>query len=67
MDGLNEEQKVTPVNKNENIEESIDLSEIENAENFLESVSDENLKFLEFERQMFLDCIYNDGLVICSK
>jgi hypothetical protein len=44
-----------------------DLAEIDNAEILLKRDQSENLKFLEFERQMFLDCIYNDALTICAK
>lgn len=26
-----------------------------------------SVKLLDYEKQMFLDCAYNDGLVICGK
>lgn len=51
----------------EDIEELVDMSNFEHIEKILENDSSTNLKFLEFERQMFLDSIYNDGLVICAK
>jgi hypothetical protein len=48
-------------------EELVDLSNFEHIEKILENDSSTKLKFLDFERQMFLDSIYNDGLVICAK
>lgn len=47
--------------------EDVIMAELDHIEKILEKDSSDELKFLEFERQMFLDCIYNDGLVICAK
>lgn len=47
--------------------EDVDMAELDQIDKMLEKDSSNELKFLEFERQMFLDCIYNDGLVICAK
>lgn len=48
-------------------EESLNLSNLDNIERILEEDAENKLKFLEFERQMFLDSVFNDGLVICAK
>lgn len=48
-------------------DDDVYMSELDHIDKILEKDSSSELKFLEFERQMFLDCIYNDGLVICAK
>lgn len=48
-------------------EDEIDMREIEQLDAILGNSPSEKVKMLEFERQMFLDCCYNDGLVICGK
>lgn len=45
----------------------VDMSEFDQIDKILEKDSSDELNFTEFERQMFLDCVYNDGLVICAK
>lgn len=49
------------------VEDEIDMREIEQMEQILGNSPSDKVKMLEFERQMFLDCCYNDGLVICGK
>lgn len=48
-------------------DEDDDLREIIQIDEILGSSSSGQVKMLDFERQMFLDCVYNDGLVICGK
>lgn len=47
-------------------EDDIDLKEVIQLDEILSS-SGGSVKMLDYERQMFLDCVYNDGLVICGK
>lgn len=44
-----------------------DMSHLDYIDKLLVKDSSEKLQFLEFERQMFLDAVYNDALVICAK
>jgi hypothetical protein len=53
--------------KTEDDGEDIDLEEINRIEKILENDASEELKCLDFERQMFIDCAFNDGLMICAK
>ena len=48
-------------------EELMDMSNFDQIEKVLENDISTKLKFLDYEKQMFLDIIYNDGLVICAK
>lgn len=48
-------------------EDEIDMREIEQIDEILGNSPSDKVKMLEFERQMFLDCCYNDGLTICGK
>lgn len=48
-------------------EEEIDMREIDRIDEILGNSPSETAKMLEFERQMFIDCCYNDGLVVCGK
>lgn len=48
-------------------DDDIDITEINQIDEILRKSEAENVKMLDFERQMFLDCVYNDGLVICGK
>lgn len=41
--------------------------ELDRIDKIMAKDSSDELKCLDFERQMFLDCIYNDGLIICGK
>lgn len=50
-----------------NNEEDPNLSDLDKVEKVLEVESQSKLRFLDFEKQMFLDCVFNDGLVICAK
>jgi hypothetical protein len=49
------------------VDDDIDMKEIEivQLDEILSSPGE--AKMLDYERQMFLDCVYNDGLVICGK
>lgn len=47
--------------------EEMDMREIDQISEILGPSPSEKVKMQEFERQMFLDCCYNDGLVICGK
>ena len=47
-------------------EGDIDMKEVIEIDEILSSTGGQ-VKMLDFERQMFLDCVYNDGLVICGK
>jgi hypothetical protein len=53
--------------KIEILDDDLDLAEITQIDEILRKSGAENVKMLDFERQMFLDCVYNDGLVICGK
>lgn len=46
-------------------DDDLNINEIEQLDEILGSSG--KGKLLEYERQMFLDCVYNDGLVICGK
>lgn len=47
--------------------DDVDMSEFDRIDKILEKDESESLRFLDFEKQIFLDCVYNDGLVICAK
>lgn len=49
------------------LDDNIDLSEINQLEEILANAGTEKVQMLEFERQMFMDMVYNDSLVICAK
>lgn len=51
----------------ESIDDDIDMSELDRIEKIIEKDASEELRLISFEKQMFLDCVYNDGLVICAK
>jgi hypothetical protein len=51
----------------ENPAEEFDIKELEQLDEILGKSASGQVKMLDFERQMFLDCVYNDGLVICGK
>lgn len=51
----------------EDDEEELNINEVIQLDEILGSSASNKVKMLEFERQMFLDCVYNDGLVICGK
>lgn len=56
------------VNTNvQELDDNIDLSEINQLEEILANAGTEKVQMLEFERQMFMDMVYNDSLVICAK
>lgn len=48
-------------------EENINFHEVIQLEEILANSGSNDVKMLDFERQMFMDCVYNDGLVICGK
>lgn len=48
------------------VEDELNMNEIAQLDEILGN-SAEKAKMLDFEQQMFLDCVYNDGLVICGK
>lgn len=48
-------------------DDDIDMSEFDRIDKILEKDESEILKLLDFEKQIFLDCVYNDGLVVCAK
>ena len=48
-------------------EEILNFHEVIQLEEILGNSGSNEVKMLDFERQMFLDCVYNDGLVICGK
>lgn len=50
------------IDDDDNISDLIGIEEI-----LARSSASDTEKLLEFEMQMFLDMIYNDGLVICAK
>lgn len=61
-------ETVDPSSKDEEVtiaDEEVNLNEIEQLDEILGS--SDKIKMLDFERQMFLDCVYSDGLVICGK
>lgn len=47
-------------------EEDENFNEILQLDEMLGNASG-SVKMLDYEKQMFLDCAYNDGLVICGK
>lgn len=49
----------------EDLDDNIDLSEVNRLEEILSNAG--NVKMLEYERQMFMDGVYNDSLSICAK
>lgn len=51
----------------ENPAEELDIKELMQLDEILGKSASGQVKMLDFERQMFLDCVYNDGLVICGK
>lgn len=65
-----EEEHTEPGSKDDDdvtvVEDEVNMNEIKQLDEILGS-SSEKAKMLDFERQMFLDCVYNDGLVICGK
>lgn len=68
---MEEAETSEPVNVEDeaaNVEDEgdIDMKEVIEIDEILSS-SGGQVKMLDFERQMFLDCVYNDGLVICGK
>jgi hypothetical protein len=70
MDEIDKESEVpttseTPKNQ-EDLDDDVDLNEIDRLEEILSKAGNQ-IQMLEFERQMFLDCVYNDALVICAK
>lgn len=70
MDEEGDNQEVPAQGKPEEIDisdEEVDLREVNKIEEILGSSASRKVKMLEFERQMFMDCLYNDGLVICGK
>lgn len=48
-------------------DDDINLNEVIQLDEILGSGGAEKIKMLDYERQMFLDCVYNDGLVICGR
>ncbi|KAG5680775.1 hypothetical protein PVAND_010262 [Polypedilum vanderplanki] len=65
---IEEDSKVeTNEQKEKNIEDDINVEEINFMEKILEKDASDELKCLDFERQMFLDCVFSDGLMICAK
>lgn len=48
-------------------EDDLNINEIMHLDEILGKSSAEKVKLLDYERQMFQDCVYNDGLVICGK
>lgn len=52
---------------NQDLDDNIDLSEINQLEEILSNAGSEKVRMLEFERQMFMDSVYNDSLTICAK
>lgn len=51
----------------EDDDDDVDMSEFDHIDKILEKDESDSLKFLDFEKQIFLDCVYNDSLVICAK
>lgn len=47
--------------------DDLNMNEIEQLDEILGGSGSGKGKLLDYERQMFLDCVYNDGLVICGK
>lgn len=54
------------LNNQDELDDDVDFNEINKLEEIL-SKAGSQIQMLEFERQMFLDCVYNDALVICAK
>ena len=70
MDEKDDEQECEATEMPEVVEmpdEDINLHEANQLDEILGSAPSEKVKMLEFERQMFMDSVYNDGLVICGK
>lgn len=64
----NEPQSASKANENpQDIDDDIDLTEINQLEAILSNAGSEKVRMLEFERQMFIDTVSNDSLVICGK
>lgn len=61
------EDKAAEAEKSEENDEDFNINEIVQLDEILGSNNAEKIKMLDYERQMFLDCVYNDGLVICGK
>ena len=59
-------EKVQDEAVNEEDEGDVNMKEVIEIDEILSS-SGGAVKMLDFERQLFLDCVYNDGLVICGK
>lgn len=51
----------------QDLDDNIDLTEINQLEEILANAGSEKVQMLEYERQMFMDMVYNDSLVICAK
>ena len=51
----------------EKADDDVNIKELMQLDEILGSSATGKIKMLDFERQMFLDCVYNDGLVICGK
>lgn len=53
--------------ESENLADDADFQEIIHIDEILSNSDSNQVKMLDFERQMFLDCVYNDALAICGK
>lgn len=67
MDEKGQETSLVATEDVETVEEEMNLNEIIQLEEILGNSGENKVKMLDFERQMFMDCVYNDGLVICGK
>lgn len=56
-----------PAEENSIVQKQIQLEINEDMDEVDELLDKSDSKLLDFERQMFLDLIYNDALVICGK
>lgn len=54
---------VETVEDEENPDDDVNIEEIMRIDEILAG----SAKMLDFEKQMFLDCVYNDALTICGK
>lgn len=52
-----------PVEIEEDLDADVNIDEIMKIDEILTGSG----KMLDFEKQMFLDCVYNDALTICGK
>lgn len=62
-----ETSKAVNIDEAEDLEDDIDIKELVQLDEILGNSASGKVEMLDFERQMFLDCVYNDGLVICGK